>query len=87
MSVAYPLPGTPFHDLVKSQLGAKTRWGQSSDLEMMFHGTYTTDFYRKIRDLLHEEVQLHSVIERRWRDLVDLEAQYRSPEARVALSG
>ncbi len=87
VSVAYPLPGTPFHDLVKSQLGAKTRWGQSSDLEMMFHGTYTTDFYRKIRDLLHEEVRLHSVIERRWRDLVDLEAQYRSPEARVALSG
>jgi anaerobic magnesium-protoporphyrin IX monomethyl ester cyclase len=58
VSVSYPLPGTPFHELVKAQLGDKTRWRESNDLEMMFHGTYTSDFYRSIRGLLHEQVAL-----------------------------
>lgn len=58
VSVAYPLPGTRFHDLVRAQLGAKTHWQASGDLAMMFHGTYTSPFYREVRDLLHEEVRL-----------------------------
>ena len=58
VSVSYPLPGTKFHELVKAQLGGKTHWQESNDLEMMFHGTYTSDFYRSIRDLLHEQVAL-----------------------------
>jgi len=28
---------------------------------MMFHGTYTSDFYRKIRNLLHDQVSLQAV--------------------------
>jgi anaerobic magnesium-protoporphyrin IX monomethyl ester cyclase len=60
VSVSYPLPGTKFHEIVKAQLGGKTRWQESSDLEMMFHGTYTSDFYRSIRDLLHEQVSLQT---------------------------
>jgi len=55
------LPGTKFYDLVKAQLGGKTHWHESSDLEMMFHGTYTSDFYREIRNLLHEQVSLQAV--------------------------
>ena len=27
---------------------------------MMFHGTYGSEFYRAVRDLLHEQVKLHS---------------------------
>jgi anaerobic magnesium-protoporphyrin IX monomethyl ester cyclase len=61
VSVSYPLPGTKFYELVKAQLGEKTHWHESSDLEMMFHGTYTSDFYREIRNLLHEQVSLQAV--------------------------
>jgi radical SAM superfamily enzyme YgiQ (UPF0313 family) len=60
VSVAYPLPGTKFHDLVREQLGARTHWQASGELAMLFTGTYTTPFYREVRDLLHEEVRLSS---------------------------
>ena len=56
VSVSYPLPGTKFYDLVKAQLSAKTHWRESNDLDMMFHGTYPSGFYRAVRNLLHEEV-------------------------------
>ena len=56
VSVAYPLPGTKFHDIVSGQLRGKTHWQASGDLAMMFPGTYTTAFYHQVRDLLHEQV-------------------------------
>ena len=56
VSVAYPLPGTKFYELVKEQLGDKRHWQESNDLEMMFHGTYTSEFYRAVRNLLHDQV-------------------------------
>ena len=56
VSVAYPLPGTPFYDRVRMDLRGKANWSDSDDLAMMFQGAYSTDFYREIRDLLHEEV-------------------------------
>jgi anaerobic magnesium-protoporphyrin IX monomethyl ester cyclase len=92
VSVSYPLPGTPFCDLVKAQIGTKTRWQESSDLEMMFHGTYTSEFYRAVRELLHDQVsarQLHAAyldddyqraqqsLQRRWESLIAREPQYR----------
>ena len=58
VSVAYPLPGTRFYDIVKAQLNGKTHWRDSGDLAMMFKGTYSSDFYREIRNLLHEQVSL-----------------------------
>jgi anaerobic magnesium-protoporphyrin IX monomethyl ester cyclase len=58
VSVAYPLPGTKFHDLVSAQLGEKNRWQASGELAMMFQGTYTSPFYREVRDLLHVQVRL-----------------------------
>ncbi len=60
VSVAYPLPGTKFHELVREQLGRKTRWQESNDLEMMFQGTYTSDFYRAVRNLLHDQISLQA---------------------------
>ena len=56
VSVAYPLPGTPFYDRVRTDLRGKANWSDSDDLAMMFRGAYTTGFYREIRDLLHAEV-------------------------------
>jgi len=58
VSVSYPLPGTRFHEQVRAQLGAKTHWDDSADLAMMFKGSFGTDFYRAVRDLLHDEVRL-----------------------------
>lgn len=78
VSVSYPLPGTKFYELVKSQLGDKRHWRDSADLDMMFFGTYRTEFYRLVRDLLHEQVTDESPqLQRRWSELVRREADYR----------
>lgn len=55
VSVAYPLPGTKFYERVRLQLGVKRNWDDTGDLAMLFDGTYRTDFYREVRDLLHRE--------------------------------
>jgi radical SAM superfamily enzyme YgiQ (UPF0313 family) len=57
VSVSYPLPGTAFHRMVSSQLGPKENWADSDDLDMMFQGAFTTDFYRALADALHREVR------------------------------
>jgi radical SAM superfamily enzyme YgiQ (UPF0313 family) len=97
VSVSYPLPGTRFYELVKEQLGGKTHWQDSNDLEMMFRGTYTSEFYRAVRNLIHDQVALQALekavppgqnspakraLERRWHDLVSREALYRTEPIR-----
>ena len=97
VSVSYPLPGTHFYDLVKEQLKAKTHWRESNDLAMMFEGTYTTEFYRAIRDLLHEQVALddrglpmvdenhaRDLLARRWQHLIAEERHYRNRTPEVS---
>jgi anaerobic magnesium-protoporphyrin IX monomethyl ester cyclase len=58
VSVAYPLPGTKFHERVARDLVAQTNWSDSDDLAMMFRGSYGADFYRALRDALHLEQDL-----------------------------
>ena len=93
VSVAYPLPGTPFYEAVKEQLRSKTHWHESDDLEMMFEGTYSSDFYRAVRNLLHEQVGIAGMhrsqhshhqreaakrdLQRRWGRLLSREQEYR----------
>ena len=89
VSVAYPLPGTKFYELVKTEMRGKTRWTESSDLEMMFQGTYSSDFYRTVRNLLHDEVSLQAPADRhrlesRWNELRSREMHYRTPDNAVA---
>jgi anaerobic magnesium-protoporphyrin IX monomethyl ester cyclase len=86
VSVSYPLPGTKFYELVKAQLGLKTHWQESNDLDMMFHGTFTSEFYRAVRNLLHDQVstqdasdQMSAALDERWQKLIDEQARYRSP--------
>lgn len=100
VSVSYPLPGTKFYDLVKAQLRAKTHWQESNDLDMMFQGTYTSDFYRTVRNLLHDQIALQTTdmplppeheraidaIERRWQELFINELKYRSSDQKSAAS-
>jgi anaerobic magnesium-protoporphyrin IX monomethyl ester cyclase len=76
VSVAYPLPGTKFHAAVQAQLGARTNWEETGELAMLFQGTYTTAFYRQLRDALHEEV-LYGADESRWFDLGEAAAAHR----------
>jgi anaerobic magnesium-protoporphyrin IX monomethyl ester cyclase len=79
VSVSYPLPGTKFYEMVRQQMGAKTHWQESSDLEMMFEGTYTSEFYRMVRNLLHDQVQHPQSpdVEQRWTEIVADERLYR----------
>jgi anaerobic magnesium-protoporphyrin IX monomethyl ester cyclase len=92
VSVAYPLPGTKFYELVKDQLAGKSHWQDSGDLAMMFRGTYSSDFYRTVRNLLHEQVSMGQLdadhhrsayqqaqrrLARRWASLQSRERHYR----------
>ncbi|HEU0052764.1 MAG TPA: radical SAM protein [Longimicrobium sp.] len=81
VSVSYPLPGTKFHDKVREQLGRKQNWVDTGDLAMLFHGTYTTAFYRRLRDALHDEARGMDAAAsaRLWRELEEEEAEHRAP--------
>ncbi len=92
VSVSYPLPGTKFYDRVQAQLRGKTNWSDSEDLAMMFHGTYTNEFYRALHDALHAEVnswhgpqsregQLPSDCDVLWQKVEMLEKNCRNPHA------
>jgi anaerobic magnesium-protoporphyrin IX monomethyl ester cyclase len=83
VSVAYPLPGTKFYATVQAQLGLRHNWEHSDDLAMLFHGTYTTGFYRRLRDVLHDEVRTGVPDDARWATLASEEASHRSSEAYV----
>jgi anaerobic magnesium-protoporphyrin IX monomethyl ester cyclase len=102
VSVSYPLPGTKFHDLVKAQLHDKTHWEESDDLDMMFQGTYSSEFYRAVRNLLHDQVTLEQrpigpesreyssarlLLESRWNELIAHEHRYRSVLGPAAATG
>jgi len=92
VSVSYPLPGTKFYESVKQQLGAKTHWRESSDLDMMFEGTYRSEFYRAVRNLLHDHVTQPDSpdVAQRWATLITNEPAWRNVPphaARIAATG
>jgi anaerobic magnesium-protoporphyrin IX monomethyl ester cyclase len=66
MSVSYPLPGTPFHEMVRERLGAQRNWYDSNDLAMLYQGPFSTAFYRQLHRLLHVEFRRM----RAWRNLL-----------------
>lgn len=79
VSVAYPLPGTVFHDRVRAQLGRQRNWKDSGDLAMLFQGTFDSDLYRRVRDILHQEVDSgrpHAAV---WDELAERVELHRSP--------
>ncbi len=56
---------------------------------MLFQGTYTTAFYRQLRDALHDQGRSHStndavMLDARWDKLAHSERLYRSPRPLVA---
>lgn len=62
ISVSYPLPGTPFHERVKAELGNETHWVDSSDLAMLFDGPYPTTFYRALHERVHSEYRIRQLV-------------------------
>jgi len=99
VSVSYPLPGTKFYEQVKAQLGAKTHWQESNDLAMMFRGAYDSDFYRSVRNRLHEQVTLQTMavdptleshdqaraaLDAKWDALIASERSHRSKDPTLA---
>jgi radical SAM superfamily enzyme YgiQ (UPF0313 family) len=58
ISVSYPLPGTPFFERVKAQLGVKQNWVDSDDLALMYRGGFSPEFYRTLHALVHAEFRV-----------------------------
>lgn len=90
VSFSYPLPGTPFYERVRAQLGPKRNWTDSDDLCIMFKAAYTTDFYRTVRDALHAEVDSwyqplpsENQVSALWRRVEELEPGSRDADAFV----
>jgi anaerobic magnesium-protoporphyrin IX monomethyl ester cyclase len=100
VSVSYPLPGTKFYEQVKAQLGEKTHWQDSADLAMMFRGAYDSDFYRRVRDLMHAQITIQQSknteppehygdalanLDARWNALLAIEHEHRTEHATSSL--
>jgi anaerobic magnesium-protoporphyrin IX monomethyl ester cyclase len=54
ISVSYPLPGTKFYDKVKEQLIEKTNWTDSDELALMYKGTFSASYYKKLHRYVHK---------------------------------
>ncbi|HEY6435977.1 MAG TPA: radical SAM protein [Ignavibacteriaceae bacterium] len=54
ISVSYPLPGTKFFDTVKEQLKEKTNWTDSDELALMYKGTFSPSYYKKLHRYVHK---------------------------------
>ena len=87
VSVSYPLPGTVFYDRVRDQMRNQKNWSDTDELAMLFEGTYTSPFYRTVRDLLHAEALVlagregpmdPAAIDDAWKDLARREPEFRS---------
>ncbi|HEY7958917.1 MAG TPA: radical SAM protein [Sphingomicrobium sp.] len=80
VSVAYPLPGTLFYERVRAQLGRQRNWKDTGDLAMLFQGTFDSDLYRHVRDILHQEVESGLPDHDAWEELEERVHLHRSPE-------
>ncbi len=53
ISVSYPLPGTEFHQQVSKELTQKANWSDSNDLALMYKGTFSPEYYRRLHSYVH----------------------------------
>src|SRR6185437_380691 len=82
--------------LATRELVTQAAPGDSGDLAMMFRGAYDSDFYRRVRDLLHEQVTLQqakaameperyrqdsAALDARWHALIACEQAHRNEDA------
>lgn len=62
ISVSYPLPGTLFYEQVKSQLDIKANWKDSDDLDLLFVGTFSPNYYKILQRYVHHWFRLRQGI-------------------------
>ena len=89
ISVSYPLPGTKFYERVKAQLGEKQNWNSSTDLAMLYHGPFTTEFYRQLHTVVHQEFRLRQgwiELKRVVSTSISLAVTHMRADRRIALS-
>jgi anaerobic magnesium-protoporphyrin IX monomethyl ester cyclase len=63
ISVSYPLPGTPFYERVRAELGERRNWVDSEDLSMLYEGPFSTEYYRQLHRVVHKEFRLRRAAE------------------------
>lgn len=54
ISVSYPLPGTKFYNTLKEQLKTKANWTDSDELALMYKGTFSPSYYKKLHRYVHK---------------------------------
>ncbi len=62
ISVSYPLPGTPFFERVRSQLGSRQNWLNSEDLAMLYRGPFPQVFYHTLHRVVHAEFRMRRAL-------------------------
>jgi len=65
ISVSYPLPGTPFYERVRHELGERVNWLDSADMAMLYQGPFATEFYRHLHTVVHKDYRSRKT----WQDL------------------
>lgn len=63
VSVAYPLPGTKFYDMVKDDLADKANWTDSDELALMFRNTYSPSYYKRLHRFVHKDYRKKQAFE------------------------
>lgn len=71
ISVSYPLPGTPFYNAVRHELGERVNWIDSQDMAMLYQGPFRTEFYRQLHTVIHKEYRSR----RTWHEIGQLVRQ------------
>lgn len=84
ISVSYPLPGTPFFEKVKDQLGGKQNWTDSDELALMFRNTHRPDFYKRLHRYVHKRFRRRQALNE-WRNFLHAPLRKR-PDLRRAAS-
>jgi hypothetical protein len=62
-----------------AQLGRQRNWKDTGDLAMLFQGTFDTQLYRRVRDILHEEAETGISLHSAWDEIEERIDQHRSP--------
>jgi anaerobic magnesium-protoporphyrin IX monomethyl ester cyclase len=68
ISVSYPLPGTPFFERVRHELGERVNWLDSADMAMLYKGPFATEFYRQLHTVVHKDYRSRKT----WQELQSL---------------
>ena len=63
VSVAYPLPGTKFYEMVKDDLAQKANWTDSDDLALMFRNHYSPAYYKRLHRFVHKDYRKKQAFE------------------------